>query len=381
MTLVYTIAGTYRAAGMERILADKANWLAAHGHAITIVTTEQRGRPEAFPLNPSIRRKDLGVGYEDNNGGPFLSKLLLHPFKQIRHRIRLSRLLRELHPDVTVSMFCGDEGFLPSLRDGSKKVLEVHFSRFKRLQYGRKGLWALADRYRSKREYKIVRRFDRFVTLTEEDFGYWGHPENGCVIPNFLARFPETPSLLDGKTVLAVGRYSYQKGYERLLDAWKQACRRLPSGHGWTLRLVGDGEDRDALIRQARLLGISDTVEIGGSEKDMDAVYRSASVLALSSRYEGLPMVLLEAQAYGLPIVAFRCPCGPADVVRDGTDGYLVTEGDTEALAGRLVELMLNPARIRKMGAEARKRSQRWDCETTMTQWIRLFEEISSSRQ
>ena len=379
MTLIYTIAGTYRAAGMERILADKANWLAAHGHAVTIVTTEQRGRPEAFALDPSICRVDLGIGYEDNNGGPFLSKLLLHPFKQLRHRIRLSRLLREMRPDITVSMFCGDEGFLPSLRDGSKKVLEVHFSRFKRLQYGRKGLWAVADRYRSKQENKIVRRFDRFVALTEEDFGYWGRPENGCVIPNFLAHFPETPSPLEGKTVLAVGRYSYQKGYERLLDAWKLACRRLPSGHGWSLRLVGDGEERSTLEQQARRLGIDDTVQIGGAERDMDAVYRGASLLALSSRYEGLPMVLLEAQAYGLPIVAFRCPCGPADIVRDGCDGYLVPEGDVDALATRLVELILKPSRLRKMGEEARKRSQRWDCETTMNQWIQLFEGISSS--
>jgi glycosyltransferase involved in cell wall biosynthesis len=379
MNLVYTIAGTYRAAGMERILADKANWLAAHGHAVTIVTTEQRGRPEAFPLDPAIRRVDLGIGYEDNNGGLFLSKLLFHPFKQIRHRRRLSRLLRALRPDVTVSMFCGDEVFLPALRDGSRKVLEVHFSRFKRLQYGRKGLWALADRYRSRKEYKIVRRFEKFICLTEEDLGYWGRPANGSVIPNFLARFPAEPAPLDCKTVLAVGRYSYQKSYDRLLDAWKMVCRRLPSRHGWTLRLVGDGEEREALVRHARKLGVSGTVQIGGTEQDMDAVYRGASIFALSSRYEGLPMVLLEAQAYGLPIVAFRCPCGPADVVRDGTDGYLVPEGDTEALADRMVGLMLDPARVRRMGAEARKRSLRWDCETTMMQWIRLFEEILSS--
>lgn len=369
MKILYTIAGLYRPAGMERILSDKANYLAGKGYDVTIVTTEQKGRPVAFPLHPSVRTIDLGIGYEDNNGGSFFSKLMSHPFKQRRHRRLLERTLKEERPDITISLFCGDEGFLPSFRDGSKKVLEVHFSRFKRLQYGRKGLWALSDQLRSRKDYRAVRRFDRFVCLTNEDYGYWGNPENGRVIPNFIDKMPEKPSPLTERTVLAVGRYMYQKGFERLIEAW----RLLPERHGWTLRIVGGGPDREALKQQAQGLDI----EIPGPSNDMAGEYARASVLALSSRYEGLPMVLLEAQSWGLPLVSFDCKCGPRDVITDGEDGLLVPEGDVAALARALTKLMESPELRIRMGAAGRCNAARWDKEKTMQQWIRLFQEIS----
>ena len=184
MRIVYLIAGTYRAAGMERVLANKANWWAAHGHEVHILTTDQRGRPSAFAMDPSINMLDLGINYEENNGASFLSKVLKYPGKQWRHRRRLTKALKTIKADIVVSMFCNDVSFLPKIQDGSRKVLEVHFSRFKRLQYGRKGLWALADRLRSRTDLEHVRAFDRFVVLTEEDKGYWGDLPNIVVIPN-----------------------------------------------------------------------------------------------------------------------------------------------------------------------------------------------------
>lgn len=377
MRIVYTIAGLYRPAGMERIVSAKASALAELGHEVTIVTTEQKGRPVAFSLHPSVRTRDLAVGYEDNNGGSFLSKALHHPAKVRRHRKALSALLAELRPDIVVSLFCGDERFLPDLKDGSAKVLEVHFSRFKRLQYGRRGIWALADRLRSRRDLSCVRRFDRFVTLTREDLGYWGCPSGGVVIPNFLSSFPATPADLSARTVLAVGRYSYQKSFDRLLRAW--AAAQVPAG--WRLRIVGDGQERETLQGLVETLGIGGTVLLDGPSNDMDAVYREASILALSSRYEGLPMVLLEAQAYGIPAVAFNCRCGPSEVISDGRSGLLVPQGDIPALAKALETLMNNETLRREMGAEALAASRRWDRDTIMRQWTSLFEDILSSRR
>lgn len=380
MKVLYTIAGFYRAAGMERILADKANYLAGCGYAVVIVTTDQRGREEVFPLDPSITHIDLGIGYEDNNGGSLLSKVLYYPLKKWMHRRRLKLVLGEERPDITVSMFCGDEGFLPRLPHCGKTVLEVHFSRFKRLQYGRRGLWALADRWRSWKDGRVIRKFDRFVALTREDLGYWGTPANGCVIPNFIGSMPVVSASLESRTVLAVGRYSYQKGFERLLEAWALAVKQLPSRHGWKLRLVGDGENRRSLQSISDSLGISSSVRIDCPQKDMDIVYRDSSILALSSRYEGLPMVLLEAQAYGIPCVCFDCKCGPRDVITDGEDGYLVPEGDVQALAYALVKLVKDPSLRAAMGRKARRQSARWDKESIMQQWLTLFNDISLYR-
>lgn len=373
MKLVYCISATHNSGGMERVLATKVNYLVARGYDITVVTTDQRGLPPFFPLDARIRCVDLGVNYETNNGKSFLNKLVHFPFKQWRHRRRLSRVLREIRPDVTVSMFCNDATFLPSIKDGSRKVLEIHFSRFKRLQYDRKGLWRLADVWRNRNEADVVARFDRFVVLTHEDSRYWGNQPHIVVIPNAQTFASDAPAPLEAKTVVAVGRLTYQKGFDLLLQAWTEVCRRVS---GWQLAIVGDGELRSALSAQAESLGLAGCVTFVPATKDVVAVYRDASVLAMSSRYEGFGMVLLEAQTVGLPVVSFACKCGPSEIVNDGVDGYLVAPGDVDAMADRLVRLMQDGVLRRRMGARAFANAARFSTDAVMKQWMALFDSL-----
>lgn len=375
MKIVYCIAGTYNSGGMERVLANKANWFARQGHDVTIITTEQKGRKPFFSLDKRITCHDLGIGYEENNGGTFLNKLLHYPSKQYRHRKKLTRLLEQIKPDITVSMFCNDVSFLPKIKDGSKKVLEIHFSKFKRLQYARKGLWRLADIYRNKREEQQVRRFDRFIVLTEEDKSNWGNLPNIGVIPNARTFNPQHAAPLDTKKVVAIGRFTYQKGFERLIEAWNMICRQHPE---WHLDIVGEGEDQLRLQNLIENYGIGDSITLCPPSNNIEDIYNNASIIALSSRYEGLPMILLEAQAYGLPIVAFDCKCGPADVITNGKDGYLVAEGDCYALSQRLSEVMEKESLRLQMGKEARKNSSRYSEENIMRKWNTLFQELNA---
>ena len=374
MRIVYCIAGTCNSGGMERVLTNKANYLVKHGYEVSIVTTDQRGEKPFFPLDERIPCYDLGINYEENNGKSFFHKLIHYPFKQYKHKKRLSALLKRLKADIVISMFCNDASFLPSIQDGSRKVLEIHFSRFKRLQYGRKGLWKWADEYRSKQDVKVASRFDRFVVLTEEDKGYWGNLKNLCVIGNARTFVSPQPASLENKKVIAVGRYSYQKGFDRLISAWSKVCHEVDD---WKLYLVGDGELRESLQQQINELNLSESVVLGKAETDMLSVYQNASILAMSSHYEGLPMVLLEAQAVGLPIVSCACKCGPKDVVEDGVDGFLVKEGDVDALANRLLMLMKDEDLRKRMGAAAFARSERYTEERIMKQWMDLFDEVS----
>ena len=375
MKILYCIAGTYNSGGMERVLANKANWLVAQGYEVTIATTDQKGRRPFFSLDERIVCHDLGIGYEENNGKSFLNKLLQYPYKQYKHRKRLTALIEQIKPDITISMFCNDVSILPRIKDKSKKILEIHFSKFKRIQYGRKGIWRIADTYRNKLEERQVKQFDRFIVLTEEDKKYWGDLANIEVIPNARTFNPEHTVPLDTKRVVAIGRFTYQKGFERLIEAWNMICRKHPE---WHLDIVGDGEER------TRLQTLIDSYEIGDSttlcppSNDMDAVYNNASIIALSSRYEGLPMILLEAQAYGLPIVTFDCKCGPSDVVTNGVDGYLVAEGDCNALSQKLSMVMDNENLRLQMGKEARKNSCRYSEENIMSKWDRLFNQLNT---
>lgn len=373
MRIVYSISATYNSGGMERVLANKANWLVQNGYEIIILTTDQKGRSSFFEFDPRIRFYDLGVNYEENNGKSFLNKLVHYPFKQWKHRRALQKLLPELKADVVVSMFCNDASILPKIKDGSRKVLEIHFSRFKRQQYGRKGIWRIADDIRSRNDLKVVSKFDRFVVLTAEDKGYWGELDNIQVIPNARSFVLDKPAELNEKRVIAVGRYCYQKALNRLIEAWSVVCKRVDD---WKLHLVGDGEDREALQHQIDELRLTDKVVLGRAETDMKSVYEGASMLALSSRYEGLPMVLLEAQAAGLPIVSFECKCGPKDVITEGVDGYLVEEGNVAVLADRMLRLIEDKDLRKRMGQEAYKNSERFSEEGVMAQWEKLFKEI-----
>lgn len=373
MKILYCIAGTCHSGGMERVLANKANYLSARGYEVVITTTDQQNRPPFFELDGRIRCVDLDINYEENNGKSFLNKLLHYPRKQYLHRKRLEKVLRQERPDVTVSMFCNDAGFIPRIKDGSAKVLEIHFSKFKRLQYGRKGLWRLADIWRSKQDERTVSQFDRFVVLTEEDKRYWGDLANMTVIPNALTFQTSQVAGLDNKKVVAIGRYTHQKGFERLVYAWQELAPRFPD---WQLDIVGDGEEREALQRLICECGLERQISLVRPTKDVERVYRDASLFVLSSRYEGLPMVLLEAQAFGLPIVAFRCKCGPEDVVSDGETGFLVDEGDIAALADRMALLMDDESMRKRMGQKAKEASLRYDEDVIMAQWMNLFKSL-----
>lgn len=376
MKLIYLIAGTYNSGGMERVLANKANYLVSHGHEVIIVTTDQRGQQPFFPLDERIICYDLGIDYEENNGKSFFNKLLHYPFKQWKHKKRLSKLLNSLHADIVVSMFCNDVSILPQINDGSKKVLEVHFSRFKRLQYGRKGGWKWADKWRNSTDLRMVSRFDRFVVLTKEDQMYWGDLPNIQVIPNAQTFVFEKPAELTNKMVMAVGRYDYQKGFERLIDAWARVCSKVDD---WKLEIIGDGVLRSKMLQQIEEKGLNNKVILKRLPADrMQDAYTNASIFALSSRFEGLPMVLLEAQAAGLPIVSFACKCGPKDLIEEGVSGFLIKEEDIEGLAKGLICLIENEELRKKMGEAAYRNSEQYAEDTIMKHWLELFQDLSN---
>jgi len=378
MKIVYCIAGTYNSGGMERVLTNKANFLAALGHEVLIITTDQQGRKPFFTLSPVIQYEDLDINYTENNDKGFINKLLHYPWKQRKHQKRLTGVLKRLKADIVISMFCNDVSFITNIADGSKKVLEIHFSKFKRLQYGRKGIWLFADWLRSKMDERIVRKFDRFVVLTYEDKGYWGDLPNITVIANAKNEWGDHVALLSNKQAIAVGRLDYQKGFERLLEAWLLVHKRFPD---WKLKIIGDGEMRHHLEIMIALYKLDKVVELKKNISDMLSEYLDASLLVLSSRYEGLPMVLLEAMSVGLPLVSYDCKCGPRDLITDGENGFLVSEGKIPELAEKIMRLIENPLLRQQMGQAAKIKSEQYSEPVIMAQWMKLFDELLSERK
>lgn len=373
MKILYNIAGTCHSGGMERVLANKANYLVKQGMEVVIVTTDQQGLPPFFSLDERIRCIDLCINYEENNGKSLFNKLLHYPLKQWKHKKRLTKILMQERPDITISMFNNDAGFITDIKDGSKKILEIHFSKFKRLQYNRKGWWRLVDVWRTKQDEKIARRFDRFVVLTKEDKDNWGHMDNICVIPNANTFSTHQTAVLNARRVIAIGRYNYQKGFDRLIKAWKTVNQVCPE---WTLDIIGEGEDKARLQSLINYEKLNRSVRLMPAISDIENVYLGASVVAMSSHYEGLPMVLLEAQSFGLPIVAFACQCGPKDVITDGETGFLVPEGEVEGLADRLITVMEDDNLRLSMGKKAKEASHRYEERGGMQLWMETFQTV-----
>ena len=380
MKIVYCIQGTHNSGGMERVLSRKVNYLAQAGHEVSIITFNQQGRKPFFELHPSVVCYDLAIPYEQYQKGGILNRLALYvrlPQLHRLHRKRLEQLLLKLKADIVVSMFNEEASFLPSIQDGSHKILEFHFSKHNGLKDLRRGIWRLIDELRAKKDERIVRPFDRFVVLTEEDATLWGALPNLRVIPNPLPFYSDSPSDCSAHQLLAMGRYDEQKHFDLLIDLWAQLAPDYPD---WRLVIAGDGKLRPEHTAQVERLGLK-SVELMRPTHQVQELYRASSIYTMTSRYEGLPMVLIEAQQMGLPIVSFACPCGPRDVITDGVDGYLLEVGDHAGFIQALRRLMDSEAERQRMGAAARIASERYDLEHIMKSWLSLFDELVHSKQ
>lgn len=373
MKIVYSILGTYNAGGMERVLANKANYLAALGHELFIITTDQKGRKPNFELHHTIRQFDLGINYTDDQGEHIFSKMLSYKNRQRIHRQGLEALLMALKADIVISMFDHDVSFVHEIKDGSKKVLEIHFSRFKRLQYNRKGIWKLVNRWRSAQDLALARKYDRFVVLTREDLSYWKGLKNMAVIPNAQTFLPPHGAALTRQHAIAVGRFDYQKGFDELIKAWKIISVRCPD---WKLDIYGQGPLKENMQSQITALGMDHQISLHAPVKDIMREYLRSSLILMTSRYEGLPMSLLEAQACGLPMVSYACKCGPRDIIQSGQNGFLIAEGDLLDFADKTCVLMQSPQRRQEMGHMARVMSKNFDEYHVMQQWLSLFESV-----
>lgn len=375
MKIVYCLQAMHRRGGIERVVATKANWLAGRGYEVSIVTTDQRGAALAFPLDERVHCYDLGLNYEhDNNFGRF--RRLYRTWRKRRQHLKLlGALLAELRPDIVVSTFFHEAPLLPRLKDGSRKILELHSSRLRRVRmYPREQkVMRLFGYWRIWCDDRLARRYDRFVVLTREDRDDWGAIPQIETIPNPRPISNEIPSPCSGKRVLAVGRYEYEKNFATLIDVWAQLILRYPD---WTLEILGDGPLRGSLQQRVESLGLTNSVLLSPTASDVLPHYRSSSIMTLLSEYEGLPMVLLEAQAMGLPIVAYACKTGPREVVTDGVDGLLVSPGDKEAFTEALASLMASPARIVEMSRQALVASKRFALDAVMQRWVALFDVI-----
>lgn len=380
MRIIYCLDEMSHPGGIGRVTSIKANWFAEHGHDVWVVTANQCGEQDYYELHPSVKRKDFAIGFQlgiDN--GNLLMKFVRKIGKMRRYRRELEQFIYEVKPDIVVSTFTNDSDFLYKLKDGSKKVLEFHFSHegFKsQIKYGPQTLKnKLLLTYRLKKHERIAKKYDAFVVLTHEDAESWKGYDNLHVIHNMLSFESQETSACTEKRVIAVGRLDFQKKFDRLIDIWALVNKECPD---WRLDIFGQGPDKENLQKQIAKLELGDSVSIKEPTRNITKEYLSSSILSMTSTYEGWGLVLTEAMSVGVPCVAYACKCGPRDIIEDGKNGYVIEEGDKEKFAQRLVDLMKNEELRQELGRKAKESSRKYNVDNIMEQWLALFSKMTN---
>lgn len=378
MKIIYCTHSTYNPGGMERVLLNKVTYLSQLlGWEVSVVTTDQHQRPPFYPFPEKVRMTDLDINYSDDNDQGAWKKITGYLRKRKVHKRKLTALLLKEKPDIVVSLYPSESSFIPDIKDGSKKVLELHYCKFFRLQYGRKGLLGWIDKLRTRQDEQIVRRFDKFVVLTNEDRGYWGDLPNIEVIPNAAMQVSDAYSDVMNKRVIAVGRLDYQKGFDRLIQAW-ELVQHTGKFTDWKLDIYGQGEWQEMLQQMIDKAELQNIVCLNRPTKQIGEEYVKSDMLVMSSNYEGFPMVMIEAMACGLPVVSFDYKCGPKDIIQSGINGLLVPNGDIQALADAMMKVMEDEAYRKMLSLNARKVVDTYSEQAVMAQWIRLFTSITA---
>ena len=375
--IVYCTPALYFAGGMERVLTMKANYFAEHfGYDITIILTEGEGKPFFYPLSDKVKVVNLNIGFEELWTCSFIKKIVVYLRKQHLYKMRLEEELMRIRPDITVSMLRREINFINEIKDGSKKIGEIHINRanFRNFESKDENLIKklFAKVWMNDLTNKL-KRLDRFVVLTEKDKEAWVELDNVCVIPNPLSFIPQNISKLTERRVIAVGRYCHEKGYDLLLKAW---CIVQNSIADWRLEVFGEG-DRSQYEEMISSLNIDrHRCILHGRSSNIQDEFEKSSLAVCSSKFEGFGLVITEAMSCGLPVVSFDCPWGPRAIIHDGEDGLLVENGNVEKLADAIIWMIQHPEMRSKMATKAIENVQRFSIEKIAEKWRSLFDAL-----
>ena len=349
--IVYCTPALYSAGGVERIVSVKANYFAEqYSYDVTIIVTEGIGKPPFFPISDKVNIVNLNIDFEELWNKPFWYKIVLYVLKQHKYKKSLKEELLRLRPDITISTLRREINFLKS-----SLTQRLFVKWWKKMLVSR------------------LRALDKLVVLTESSVKEWPELDNIVMIPDPLPIQVDSKSPLTSKHVVTIGRYSFEKGYDLLLRSWAIVQKEVPD---WHLDIYGMG-DAAAYKKQAVQLDIDlSRCHFYGSVSDVQKVYNNCSVFALTSRFEGFGLVLVEAMACGVPVISFACQSGPLELISDGQNGLLVPLGDVSAFAEKLI-CLIKDAKLRASLAEGGlKTAQSCSLEKVASQWKAMFDNL-----
>ena len=364
--------------GAERVITDKANFLAYAGHQLLLVSYEQGQHPLPYELHPSVGYKDLDCRFFT------LSKYSLpfHIYHFLRLRNKFGKALRstveDFKPDVVVlaSDWQTLMGAVVKSVFPIPVIAEFHNTYahiMRKVESSENWLRKVVTQFYYRQTISNLRKCLKLVVLTEIDAQNWRrHFDNVCVIPNPVTQYPEVIDDIpkDVGRIIFVGRFNHEKRIDRLITAFSMFADRYPD---WHVDIFGDGNEKEKLLRQIDECGLVNRVVIHEPTKAIYDEYKRSEMLVLCSEHEASPLVLVEAMACGVPCVSLDCPTGPRAIIKDGETGLLAKDGDVNDLASKIEWLIAHEAERKEMGRKARVFAASRKQDVVMGQWEELY--------
>ena len=344
--------------GIEKVLQIKVNYFSnKYNYKIKIISQRNKYKENFFNIDKNVETQCLGIKIVNN--------FIIRHIQKIKYFFYLKKILQEKEFDIIITTGTILDSFLIFLK---KYILikEFHVSKNNTLNSNKKNF------FKQKIENFYLSKYTKIIILTDEDKINW-KLSNVEVIHNPLIFYSKKFSKCENKKLISVGRLVKQKGYDILIDVWNIISKKYPD---WILEIYGEGSERENLQNKINKLGLEKSFLLKGIEKNIRDKYVESSIYVMSSRHEGMPMVLLEAMACGLSVVSFDCSCGPKDIIKDNEDGFLVKFGDIEQMAEKIEELIVNESKRKLFGKNARINVQRFSQDKIMNQWKKLFEDL-----
>jgi len=364
MKLLYITNGINGSGGLERVLSIKASYLTDKlNYDVHILTLNDGDNNPFFEFSKNITMHDIKVGGTK-------------PIKYfLSYKNGIQKILNRVKPDIISVCDDGLKGVIFPLIFGrdTPVIYERHVSKQIEIKSDNP---SILQKLLNSLKFNLMdftgNKFDKFIVLTNESKKEWqlGNIE---VIPNPMPFEAGEKSTLSSKVVLVVGKQSYQKGYDRLLEIWKLVSKQHAD---WNLEVYGKLDSSLGLKLKSEKLGISDNVKFHPPTKNIHEKYKEASIYLMTSRYEGFGMVLIEAMNFGVPCISFDCPYGPSDIISDQKDGFIIKNGDIKSFANAVIRLIEEKELRQMMGNSATGNVKRYNIGIVGKQWDDLFRKM-----
>lgn len=350
-------------AGTERVLYNIAEHLSKDkANDVTLLLCEVSKN-----LVYGIDKLDIEIdslGLESIGKGR--ASLLKYYYSVSKH---VNEYFRKIGPDEKVSIICSNPLLAAIVYFKTKKRSNLKVISCEHFSFHISGKFSRLLRKLFYPKIAVVALTERDRRLIQEQF----NPKICVCIPNAIPFELEKYGGLDKNTILSIGRYTHQKGFDLLLQAVGEMDRQL--FNDWKLLIIGDDfGDRplmESIINEKEL----DFVELIPSTPHIISYYKSASFYVMSSRYEGLPMVLLEAMGFGLPLISFDCPTGPSEIV-NSNNGVLVPDGDLKALASAIELFIKDRSILLEKAKGSEEEAIKFNKSNINLLWDSLFKEL-----